>query len=107
MPALNAYLVRSTVVAALGGLLFGFDTAVIAGTTADLSSKYNLTPATLGTYRRDRLVGNGHWVPWARDSWRLMGTQRQLAWLRRPLSGVGTRLWLCVELVCSGGVSLH
>ena len=30
---LNSYLVRGTLVGALGGLLFGFDTAVIAGTT--------------------------------------------------------------------------
>ena len=29
----NSYLLKSTVVAALGGLLFGFDTAVISGTT--------------------------------------------------------------------------
>jgi sugar porter (SP) family MFS transporter len=36
------------VVGALGGLLFGFDTAVIAGTTHALTSEYNLTPATLG-----------------------------------------------------------
>jgi hypothetical protein len=32
---LNSYLLKSTVVAALGGLLFGFDTAVIAGTTRE------------------------------------------------------------------------
>ncbi len=35
-------------VGALGGLLFGFDTAVIAGTTHALTAEYNLTPATLG-----------------------------------------------------------
>lgn len=34
--------------AALAGLLFGFDTAVIAGTTADLTRVFALTPATLG-----------------------------------------------------------
>jgi SP family arabinose:H+ symporter-like MFS transporter len=45
---LNRYLVKSTVVAALGGLLFGFDTAVIAGTTADLSRNYLLSPGSLG-----------------------------------------------------------
>jgi SP family arabinose:H+ symporter-like MFS transporter len=45
---LNATLVKSTVVAALGGLLFGFDTAVIAGTTGALSRFYNLTPGGLG-----------------------------------------------------------
>jgi MFS transporter, SP family, arabinose:H+ symporter len=45
---LNSALVKSTVVAALGGLLFGFDTAVIAGTTAALTRFYDLSPAGLG-----------------------------------------------------------
>ena len=45
---INAYLLRSTIVAALGGLLFGFDTAVIAGATSALSTEYSLTPAMLG-----------------------------------------------------------
>jgi len=46
--ALNATTIKSTIVAALGGLLFGFDTAVIAGTTNDLTLAYHLTPAYLG-----------------------------------------------------------
>jgi MFS transporter, SP family, arabinose:H+ symporter len=45
---LNAYLIKSTAVAALGGLLFGFDTAVISGTTRALTSTYDLTPSSLG-----------------------------------------------------------
>jgi MFS transporter, SP family, arabinose:H+ symporter len=45
---LNAYLVKSAVVAALGGLLFGFDTAVISGTTGALTQTYNLSPKLLG-----------------------------------------------------------
>jgi len=45
---LNRYLVKATVVGALGGLLFGFDTAVIAGTTEQLSQVFHLTPWTLG-----------------------------------------------------------
>jgi sugar porter (SP) family MFS transporter len=45
---LNACLLRSTVVAALGGLLFGFDTAVISGTTHALSETYHLSPGSLG-----------------------------------------------------------
>ncbi len=45
---LNALLVKSTIVAALGGLLFGFDTAVIAGATSALVNLYHLTPASLG-----------------------------------------------------------
>jgi MFS family permease len=46
--ALNGTLVRSTVVAALGGLLFGFDTAVIAGATSQLTRAFDLTPRGLG-----------------------------------------------------------
>jgi SP family arabinose:H+ symporter-like MFS transporter len=45
---LNRYLVKATVVGALGGLLFGFDTAVIAGTTEQLTAVFHLTPWTLG-----------------------------------------------------------
>lgn len=45
---LNRSLALSTAVAALGGLLLGFDTAVIAGTTEALTRQFSLTPATLG-----------------------------------------------------------
>ncbi len=45
---LNANLAKSSVVAALGGLLFGFDTAVISGATAALTTAYRLTSTTLG-----------------------------------------------------------
>jgi len=44
----NRYLVKATIVGALGGLLFGFDTAVIAGTTQQLTEIFHLTPTTLG-----------------------------------------------------------
>jgi sugar porter (SP) family MFS transporter len=46
--ALNTTLVKSTVIAALGGLLFGFDTAVIAGATSALTSTFTLSASTLG-----------------------------------------------------------
>jgi len=46
--ALNYTLVKSTVVAALGGLLFGFDTAVISGATSALSRTFDLSPRGLG-----------------------------------------------------------
>src|SRR5947199_1797833 len=45
---MNLSLIKSTVVAALGGLLFGFDTAVISGTTAALTQQYQLSPKFLG-----------------------------------------------------------
>jgi MFS transporter, SP family, arabinose:H+ symporter len=45
---LNSYLLKSSVVAALGGLLFGFDTAVIAGAIEPLTRLYTLTPFMKG-----------------------------------------------------------
>jgi SP family arabinose:H+ symporter-like MFS transporter len=45
---LNSVLLKSTVVAALGGLLFGFDTAVISGTTSQLSQVFDLSSKSLG-----------------------------------------------------------
>ncbi|MGA2114154.1 MAG: sugar porter family MFS transporter [Bryobacteraceae bacterium] len=45
---LNSFLLRSTIVAALGGLLFGFDTAVISGATHALTAVFALSPAMLG-----------------------------------------------------------
>jgi SP family arabinose:H+ symporter-like MFS transporter len=46
--ALNKYLLRSAITGALGGLLFGFDTAVIAGTTYALKGHFLLSPFQLG-----------------------------------------------------------
>jgi MFS transporter, SP family, arabinose:H+ symporter len=54
---LTSTLIKSTVVAALGGLLFGFDTAVIAGATDALSRIFDLTPASLGMTVASALIG--------------------------------------------------
>jgi MFS transporter, SP family, arabinose:H+ symporter len=54
---LNTYLLRSTVVAALGGLLFGFDTVVISGTTHALTELFHLSDWTLGVTVASAVVG--------------------------------------------------
>ena len=54
---LNPNLLKASVVGALGGLLFGFDTAVIAGTTESLRALYSLTPEQLGLTVSIALVG--------------------------------------------------
>ena len=54
---LNSTLLKSTVVAALGGLLFGFDTAVIAGATQALKILYQLSPLAEGFTVASALVG--------------------------------------------------
>lgn len=45
---LSKHVILSTVVGALGGLLFGFDTAVISGTTAALTEQFHLSSGALG-----------------------------------------------------------
>src|SRR5271167_4887057 len=55
--AMTRYLLESTIVGALGGLLFGFDTAVIAGTTQQLTVVDHLTSFTLGLTVSIGLVG--------------------------------------------------
>ncbi len=54
---INSHVVKSTVVGALGGLLFGFDTAVISGTTHALTMTYHLIPALLGVTVSSALIG--------------------------------------------------
>jgi SP family arabinose:H+ symporter-like MFS transporter len=79
---LNGYLAKSTVVAALGGLLFGFDTAVISGTTTALTQTYSLSPGLLGVTVASALLGTVFGAMLAgfpgerygrRDSLRVMG----------------------------------
>jgi MFS transporter, SP family, arabinose:H+ symporter len=53
----NGNMMKSSIVAALGGLLFGFDTAVIAGATGALTALYSLTPFTLGLTVSSALFG--------------------------------------------------
>jgi MFS transporter, SP family, arabinose:H+ symporter len=45
---MNMIVIRGVLVGALAGLLFGFDTAVIAGVTGSLRTVYHLTPQGLG-----------------------------------------------------------
>src|SRR5690348_9692457 len=54
---INTTLLRSTIVAALGGLLFGFDTVVISGTTSALTDLYHLSSFYLGVTVATALVG--------------------------------------------------
>jgi sugar porter (SP) family MFS transporter len=56
-PRLSGPLAQSTVIAALGGLLFGFDTAVISGTTDALRAVYDLTGFGLGFTVASALIG--------------------------------------------------
>jgi MFS transporter, SP family, xylose:H+ symportor len=54
---LNRYILGSTIVAALGGLLFGFDTAVISGTEDALRQVFSLTESQWGFTVASALIG--------------------------------------------------
>ncbi|MFT3701833.1 MAG: sugar porter family MFS transporter [Agriterribacter sp.] len=51
------YVYRYTIVAAIGGLLFGYDTAVVSGAIGFIEEKYNLSPAMKGWAASCALIG--------------------------------------------------
>jgi len=54
---MNPLVVRSAIVASLGGLIFGFDTAVISGTTDALKAVFHLSDSGLGFTVAIALIG--------------------------------------------------
>jgi len=98
---LNAYLLRSALVAALGGLLFGFDTAVIAGTTQALTAAFQLTPALLGFTVSSALWGTGIGIDLRGRAERQVRASSLSSRLGGALRGDGAGLRLCLELVCT------
>ena len=54
---MKSLVVRSAVVASLGGLIFGFDTAVISGTTESLTKVFSLSDSSLGFTVAVALIG--------------------------------------------------
>ena len=109
---LNRYLLRSTGVAALGGLLFGFDTVVISGTTAALKSLFLLTDWTLGITVASAVLGTviGSIVAgipgdkyWRRDSLKIMA----LLYIISALGCVLATSWaalICFRII--GGLAI-
>lgn len=52
------YVIFLAIVAAIGGFLFGYDTAVISGTIIQVTAQFNLTPIQEGWYVGCALVGS-------------------------------------------------
>ena len=51
------YVYKATVVAAVGGLLFGYDTAVVAGAIGFIEKRYDLSAAMVGWIASCALIG--------------------------------------------------
>lgn len=69
---MKSIVLRSSLIAALGGLLFGFDTAVISGTTEDLRRVFSLGDGALGFTVACALIGTivgALSAGWPADRW--------------------------------------
>jgi len=78
---INSQVAKSTVVAGLGGLLFGFDTVVVSGTTDALTKLYNLTPTLLGITVASALVGTVFGAVFAGVPGQRLGRRDSLRWM--------------------------
>ena len=52
------YVIFMAIVAAIGGILFGYDTAVISGTTEIVKNQFCLTDMMVGWYVGCALIGS-------------------------------------------------
>lgn len=78
---MNATLLRCSIIAALGGLLFGFDTAVISGTTDHLREVFELQGFGLGFTVASALIGTILGALFAGTPADLLGRRRTLIWI--------------------------
>lgn len=78
---MNATLLRCSIIAALGGLLFGFDTAVISGTTDHLRKVFGLEGSGLGFTVASALIGTILGALFAGHPADRIGRRRTLIWI--------------------------
>lgn len=89
----------SAVVAALGSLLFGFDTAVISGTTEALRQAFSLSDNLLGFTVSSALIGTMVGA---------LGAGRPADWWgRRPVLTLLAALFLISAIGCAGAWNWH
>ncbi|HOK77422.1 MAG TPA: MFS transporter, partial [Verrucomicrobiota bacterium] len=108
----TSYLVMICLVAALGGLLFGYDTAVISGAIGFLQSHFQLTPAMKGWAAASALLGCVIGCLVAGVFSDLLGRKKTLllAAFLFVVSSIGTaipeRFWVFVVFRILGGVAI-
>ena len=78
---MNPTLLRCSIIAALGGLLFGFDTAVISGTTDHLKRVFDLEGVGLGFTVASALIGTILGALFASQPADRIGRRSTLVWI--------------------------
>ena len=104
---MNRYLLKGTGVGALGGLLFGFDTAVIAGATHQLTQVYYADAEQLGITVAIALVGTVIGAMSAGAIGQKFGGRDTLRVMAVLVCDLGAGLRSCVELVCAARRPIH
>ena len=108
----NAFLILASAVAALGGLLFGFDTAVISGTTPFIQPYFHLNDVGLGWTVSSLLIGCIVGVTLSGRPGDLFGRRNTLrvAALVFLVSAIGSalavHLWIFVTFRFFGGIAV-
>jgi sugar porter (SP) family MFS transporter len=109
---MKRYLYFVTFVAALGSLLFGFETGVINGAISDVSDYFNLTPAWEGFAVSVALIGcviGALFVGKPADIWGRRYILRYMALfflLSMLLTGLATNLWMFIIGRFIGGLAV-
>jgi MFS transporter, SP family, arabinose:H+ symporter len=109
---INGYLLLASAVAALGGLLFGFDTAVISGTTPFIQPYFGLSDVGLGWAVSSLLIGAIIGVAIAGKPGDWFGRRKTLmfAALLFLVSAIGsalsTELWVFIFFRFIGGLAV-
>lgn len=109
---MNARIVTWSIVAALAGFLFGFDTVVISGAEQTIQSLWNLSPAMHGIVMGSALYGTvlgAALGAWPTDRW---GRTPTLFWIgilyfvSAVWSGLATDAWSFIVARFIGGVGV-
>jgi MFS family permease len=98
----NSNLMKATLTGALGGLLFGFDTAVISGAIDALKRLFGLTAQGMGWTVAIALIGTVIGALGAGVVGQKLGSRETLRITAVLYLGVGLRI--CVELAFAGDV---
>ena len=103
---------RVASVAALGGLLFGYDSAVINGAVSALQEEFAISDATLGFAVASALLGAavgaltaGRLADAMGRLW-VMKLAAALFLISAVVTGIGTNIWLIVVFRVVGGVAV-
>lgn len=111
-PIVKSSLLGIVIIAALGGLLFGFDTAVISGTTDSLKEVFELSPGWLGFTMASALIGTIFGAMFAGKPADIIGRRALLFWIAIAyfISAVGSalawNLWSFILFRFLGGLGV-